>query len=268
MTTRVASGSSRVAVVSGASSGVGAAVVSGLLEDGFVIVAVDLLGAGADVVDDRIQWIIGDVAADETWQAVLASAQQIDSEGVSALVLCAADVVVKPFLETTPEDWRRLFEVNTLGAIRGMQAVIPGMVARGRGSIAVVASVDSFFVEEQLAGYCASKAALLQAVRSAALEHARDGLRINAVCPGAIDTALFRRALEATGDSEKALEDNLRRIPTGKVLTPEEVAAVLRFLVSDAASGLAGAALVVDGGLTATYEFDQPALARSDGTAG
>jgi NAD(P)-dependent dehydrogenase (short-subunit alcohol dehydrogenase family) len=129
------------------------------------------------------------------------------------------------------------------------------MVARRAGAIAVVCSVDSLYTEEGMSAYSASKAALLQIVRSAALEHAGAGLRINAVCPGAIDTPLLRRALESSDDPELTLREHVKRIPVGQILRPDEVASVLRFLVSDGASGLSGAAVTVDGGLTSTYEF-------------
>jgi NAD(P)-dependent dehydrogenase (short-subunit alcohol dehydrogenase family) len=256
----VSEGSARIAVITGAASGVGAAAAAGLIEDGYDVLGVDLTEAPGDM--PGVGWVQGDVSRPDTWDAVLGAVHQFDPVGASCLVACAADIIVKPFMETTADDWRRLFEVNAMGAVRGIQAVIPGMQQRGGGAIAVVCSVDSLFVELEMASYSASKAALLQAVRSAALEHSGDGLRINAVCPGAIDTALFRRALEETGDPQGALEANLRRIPTGQILAPEEVAEVLRFLVSDAASGLSGSAIVIDGGLTSTYDFAPPK--RSD----
>jgi NAD(P)-dependent dehydrogenase (short-subunit alcohol dehydrogenase family) len=243
----------RVALVTGAASGVGAAAVAGLTEDGYAVVGVDLAEAPGD--SPASDWVAGDVSAGETWDAAIEAVRELDRLGPSCFVACAADIVVKPFLETTPEDFQRLFDINTLGVIRGMQAVIPSMLERGKGAIAVVCSVDSLFVEEDMVSYCASKAALLQVVRSAALEHCGDGLRINAACPGAIDTTLFRRALDATGHPAEALDANLRRIPGGRVLEPEEVAAVLRFLVSDASSGIDGAAITVDAGLTTTYDF-------------
>jgi NAD(P)-dependent dehydrogenase (short-subunit alcohol dehydrogenase family) len=106
-----------------------------------------------------------------------------------------------------------------------------------------------------MTAYAASKAALLQIVRSAALEHSRDGLRINAVCPGAIDTPLLQRALDTADDPEGVLAAAIRRIPAGVMLRPEEVASTLRFLISDDASGLSGAAIAIDGGLTTTYDW-------------
>jgi len=106
-----------------------------------------------------------------------------------------------------------------------------------------------------MSAYSTSKGALLQIVRSAALEHSRDGLRINAVCPGAIDTPLLARAVSTSDDPEATMAAAVRRIPAGVTLRPDEVSSVLRFLVSDAASGMSGAAVAVDGALTVTYDW-------------
>src|SRR5690606_9199600 len=101
------------------------------------------------------------------WDAVVAACARRDPRGPDALVACAGTIVVRPFLRTALDDFRRLFEINVLGVVRGMQALIPAMTARGGGAIAVVCSVDSFAVEEEMSAYATSKAALLHAVRSA-----------------------------------------------------------------------------------------------------
>lgn len=250
-------GAARVAVVSGAAAGVGRATVEALIADGFVVVGVDL-AEPADALNplQRVEWVQGDIASQDTWDRVLAATRRHDPLGPECFAAAAADVVVAPFLETTPEDFARLFEVNVVGTLRGMQTLMPPMIARARGAIAVVCSVDSLFVEVGLSAYSASKAGLLQIVRSAAVEHAADGLRVNAVLPGAIESAFLRRALAAAEDPEAELRAATGRIPSGRILQPREVAEVLRFLLGDSASGLSGAAIAVDGALTATYQFE------------
>jgi NAD(P)-dependent dehydrogenase (short-subunit alcohol dehydrogenase family) len=248
-----------VAVVSGAASGVGLATVHALIDDSFAVVGVDIADPPAALADPNVvTWVKGDVTDETTWARVVDASARLDPAGASCFCSCAADLVIAPFLETQREDWLRLFRVNVLGAVHGMQALMPKMLERGAGSIAVVCSVDSFYVEEALGAYATSKAALLQVVRSAALEYSHRGLRVNAVCPGAIDTPLFRRALEAFDGPNADIAAVLRRTPSGKLLSPDEVAAVLRFLVSDAASGMSGAAVTVDGGLTTTYDYALP----------
>jgi NAD(P)-dependent dehydrogenase (short-subunit alcohol dehydrogenase family) len=248
--------SARVAVVTGAGSGVGLASAEGLSADGWAVVGVDLSErpAALDAVGE-LDWVRGDVTAADTWAEAVETARRRDPRGAGALVACAADMVVDTFLDTSLDAFRRLFEINVLGTVRGMQALIPAMRERGAGAIAVVCSVDSLYTEAGMVAYAASKAALLQAVRSAALEYSVDGLWVNAVCPGAIDTPLLHRALATGDDPAGELAAATARIPAGRILRPHEVAAVLRFMVSDAAAGMSGAAIAVDGGLTATYDY-------------
>jgi NAD(P)-dependent dehydrogenase (short-subunit alcohol dehydrogenase family) len=251
------SDAARVVVVSGAASGIGAASVADLARAGYTVVGLDLAARPdtfADLAD--LHWLQGDVTDPKTWEAVLARSRELDPQGAYAFVACAADVRVAPFLETPPDEWRRLYEINVIGVVRGMLALLPAMKDRGDGAMAICCSVNSTFVESEIGPYSASKAALLSATRTAAVEHAADGIRINAVCPGVVDTPLLRKHVESMPDPAAADRAMRKHIPTGAVTRPEEVAKLLRFLVGEEASGLSGAALVVDGGLTTTYVFD------------
>jgi NAD(P)-dependent dehydrogenase (short-subunit alcohol dehydrogenase family) len=136
-----------------------------------------------------------------------------------------------------------------------MQAVIPPMVERGRGAIVIACSVNSLFVDEEVSAYSASKAALLSITRTAALENARHGLRINAVLPGVVDTPLLQKHFQSLEDPEAAERSMRARMPTGQLTTPEEVASLIGFLAGPGNAGMAGSAVVIDGGLTSTYEF-------------
>jgi NAD(P)-dependent dehydrogenase (short-subunit alcohol dehydrogenase family) len=243
-----------LAAVTGAASGIGLATVHALLDRGATVVGVDL--AEAPLEHDELGWVTGDVADAQTWGRVAATCEERDSAGADALVTCAGTIVVSPFLETRAEDWTRLFEINVLGVVRGMQALMPAMIERGGGAVAAVCSVDSLIVEEEMSAYATSKAALLHAVRSAAIEHASDGVRVNAVCPGIVDTPLLQRHFDSLDDPAAARAACERRSPIGRLLAPEEIAEVLCFLVGGGASAMAGAAVTVDGGLIATYDFD------------
>jgi NAD(P)-dependent dehydrogenase (short-subunit alcohol dehydrogenase family) len=246
-----------LAVVTGSASGIGRATVSALRARGTTVVGVDLNPAPGEAGEDPgVDWIEGDVADQETWDRVASACEVRDRAGADALITCAAKIVVSPFIETAPADWERLFRINVVGVIRGMQKLMPAMSARGGGAVAVVCSVNSLIVEQEMSAYSTSKAALLHAVRSAAIEHAAEGVRINAVCPGIIDTPLLQSHFSSLDDPEGARRDAERRSPIGRLLQPEEVAETLCFLVDRAASGLAGSALTVDGGLIATYDFD------------
>ncbi len=247
----------RVAVISGAGSGIGAASIVELRQAGFAIVGIDLAAAPAELAClGDLHWLQGDVTDPGTWERTRELSRELDPEGAWAFVACAADVSVAPFLQTPPQEWRRLYEINVIGVVNGMQALLPDMIERGGGAMAITCSVNSMFVEEEIAPYSASKSALLSATRTAALEHARDGVRINAVCPGVVDTPLLRKHVESMPDPNAAKEAMTKRVPTGAVTRPDEVAKLLCFLVGDSASGLSGSALVVDGGLTTTYAFE------------
>jgi NAD(P)-dependent dehydrogenase (short-subunit alcohol dehydrogenase family) len=246
----------RLAVVTGAASGIGRAVTELLLRRQTQVIGVDLVDPPRDLDRDGLGWVSGDVAAPETWEQVRAASAKLDPDGPDALVTCAATIAVSSFLSTGLDAWRRLFDVNVLGAVQGMQTVLPAMIERGGGAIAVVCSVDSLIVEEEMSAYATSKAALLHAARSAAIEHARHGVRINAVCPGIIDTPLLKRHFDSLDDPAGARTASERRTPMGRILEPEEIAQVVCFLIGPGSSAMAGAAVTVDGGLIATYDFD------------
>jgi NAD(P)-dependent dehydrogenase (short-subunit alcohol dehydrogenase family) len=243
-------------VVTGSASGIGAATVRECLGAGYSVLGVDLAPEPAELRGGgELDWIQGDVCDPETWRGAVERCAERDPAGAWALIACAADVSVQPFLRTPPEEWRRLFEINVIGVVLGMQALLPAMVERGSGAIAVTCSVNSLYVEDQVAAYSASKSALLSATRTAALEHAGDGIRINAVCPGSVETPLLHKHLDTLEDPDAVVRGLLRRTPTHRLTQPEEVAALLRFLIGEDARGMAGSAIVVDGGLTATYDF-------------
>jgi NAD(P)-dependent dehydrogenase (short-subunit alcohol dehydrogenase family) len=242
-------------VVTGAASGVGRAAVETLVARGVPVVALDrtpMPAPGGGVA------LAGDVTDPASWRRVRDAAEQLDPGGAGALITCAGLIRVSPLLHTPASEFRQLFEVNVMGVLLGLQELLPAMIARGDGAVAAVCSVDSLFVEESMSAYATSKGALLQLVRSAAVEHARHGVRINAVCPGAIDTPLLHQHLETMPDpaAAKARIENVT--PAGRLLAPQEIADLLLYLISPQATAMSGAAVVVDGGLTSTYDFRLP----------
>ena len=243
--------------MTGAASGIGLATAAELLARGADVVGVDVHHRPTELAARDPGWVAGDVSDAGTWDAVRTECGA--RGGADCLVACAGTIVVAPFLQTEPDEWVRLFDVNVVGVVRGMQALLPSMVERRSGAVAVVCSVNSLVAEELMSAYSTSKAALLHAVRSAAIEHAGHGVRINAVCPGIIDTPLLRRHMESLDDPAAAYAAAEARSPIGRLLQADEVAQALCFLVDGAASGLAGASLTVDGGLIATYDFNSQA---------
>jgi len=241
----------KTAVVTGAASGIGAATVQHLVRDGYDVLGVDL-AKGA--TSERVEFVQGSVAANETWDRVEAVLKERGWKP-SALVLSAAYLAVGTVLTLDEEQWERTFEVNLLGLVKPLRRLLPGMIARGGGSIVTLGSIDSYMAEQGLISYCASKGAILQFTKTLAMDHARQGIRANCVCPGVTDTPFFRRHLETASNPNRFLSIREQRNPLGRLLNPDEIATTIAFLVSDAASGITGAQIVVDAGLTAGFDF-------------
>jgi NAD(P)-dependent dehydrogenase (short-subunit alcohol dehydrogenase family) len=246
----------RIALVTGAASGVGLATSRLLLERGHRVIGVDLAGQPGPLgPGDRLAWVSGDVSAEPTWTEALRVSGRAFGASPGVLVLNAARLAVGTVLDTPVSTFREVFDVNVYGAVLGLQACLPGMIDRGGGAVVVVVSVNGLLAEQDLAAYNSSKGALIQLVRSAAVDHARDGVRINAVCPTTIDTPFIQGQLDAVPDPAAFRREMEERHPLGRILRPEEVASVAVFLTTPEASGMTGASVVVDCGLLASPDF-------------
>lgn len=245
-----------VAILTGAGSGVGAETLRLLRDQGASVVAIDVAWAGGSAEGDGCVALTGDVGDAETWRTALEACRDSFGQPPNQLVLNAARLVVGTILELSEQDLRSVLDVNVVGAFLGMKACVPAMVSRGGGTIVSVGSTASLLAEQGLAAYCTSKGALLQLTRCVAVDHARDGIRANCVCPAAIDTPFFRRHVDAAPDPAAFLAKKEARHPSGRILQPADVARVIAFLLSDASLGMNGAAVTVDGGLLASFDFE------------
>ena len=230
--------------MTGAGSGIGAAVARGLHAEGADVVL-------ADLRNEPVAAIAGELGA-----RAAAAALDVRDEGAVREVARDVDVLVNSAgigsTTTAPETplavWEDVFAVNARGTFLCCKHVIPGMIERGGGSIVNVASVGGVVALRNRAAYCASKGAVIALTRAVAVDHVADGVRVNAVCPGTVDTPWVRRLVEEVGESVEALR---ARQLMGRLGTPQEVASAVLYLASNDAAFVTGTAFVIDGGLSA-----------------
>ena len=225
------------ALVTGAGSGIGAAVARLLAAEGAEVIVADL---SPEAVADElgVQAVVLDVRHEAEVEFAMAD--------LDVLVNCAGIGSTTNAPETTLDVWENVFAVNARGTFLCCKYAIPGMAARGGGSIVNVASVAALVGLRNRAAYCASKGAVVSLTRALAVDHVADGIRVNAVAPGTVDSPWVRRLVEDVGESLDALR---ARQPIGRLGTPEEIAEAVAYLA--AAEFVTGTVLVIDGGLTA-----------------
>lgn len=249
--------SGRVAVVSGGSSGMGAAICRRLSDSGAAVVVGGRSSERTRGVVDAINTsggravaALGDVADSGAAESIIATA--VDVFGGVDIVINAAGVIHRADAEgTSDDDWRRVMSINVDGTFFLSRAAVPAMRERGAGVIVNISSTCGLVGSAGLVAYCASKGAVTNLTRAMALDHAAEGIRINAICPGSVDTPmLVSEHPDGTTDDE-VFERNRAAIPEGRIPEPGEVADLTLFLCSDASRHIHGANLSLDGGYTA-----------------
>jgi NAD(P)-dependent dehydrogenase (short-subunit alcohol dehydrogenase family) len=199
--------------------------------------------------------VVGSVVYDETWESARQVAIETFGSFPRQLVASAAVFRVGTTSTLSDVDWQKNLDVNLMGVVRGVRTLLPGMVEMGRGEIVTISSVDGFMATPGNTAYQTSKAALLQYTRSVAMDHARAGIRANCICPGPTDTPGLASGFDTAPDPSALKDEVIERQPIPRLLKPEEIAKTARFLLSDDASGITGATIVVDGGLSAGYDY-------------
>ena len=250
----------RVALVTGGASGIGRATAHAMARAGAAVLVADVDGARAEQVAGELHADGGsalavavDVVDDAAVRAMVGAATRAFG-GLDLAVNAAGVGGAQALTHTYPEDaWLRTIDVNLTGVWRCMRHQIPALLARGAQTgrttaIVNVASVAGLVGFPRHAAYAASKHGVVGLTKAAALEYARRGLRVNVVCPGFTDTPMVERI---TGDDPEQEAQLARRMPIGRLGTPEEIAAGILYLCSDAATFAIGHALVLDGGIVA-----------------
>jgi meso-butanediol dehydrogenase / (S,S)-butanediol dehydrogenase / diacetyl reductase len=241
-----------VALITGAASGMGAATAREFRAAGAQVVIVDRNAALAAQVAAEIQAgppVIGDVGDPAFCRQAVATALQRHGR-LDVLVNAAGIIVRADALHTSDEQWQRVMNVNVSGLFYMSRAAVEPMLKQGQGAIVNFGSIWGEVGAAGVVAYCASKGAVHQITRAMALDHVKDGIRINAVCPGEVNTPML-----ASERSEPVTPELMQRIagsvPLGRLAEPVEIARVVLFLASDAASYMTGATVHVDAGYTA-----------------
>ena len=246
----------RTVVVTGGGGGIGSAVCLGFAAEGAAVAVLDRAGDAAAAVATAITAAGGRaiaVESDITERAsVDAAVQRVTAElgPIDVLVNNAGWDMFVPFLQTEPEDWSKLIDINLVGALHMHHAVLPGMVERAGGRIVNVASDAARVGSSGEAVYAACKAGLVAFSKTLAREHSRHGITLNVVCPGPTDTALLATVTDTASNPEKLREAFRRAIPMGRLGQPDDLVGAILFFASDAASFVTGQVLSVSGGLT------------------
>jgi NAD(P)-dependent dehydrogenase (short-subunit alcohol dehydrogenase family) len=235
----------RRALVTGAAGGIGAAVVRELELAGASVLGVDAVGSH--------DGFVGDVTDPAGMAQAVAAAGELD-----ICVACAGVSLMEPFLDGSPDRWRDVVTVNLLGVMVTFQAAARAMLAHGRGGrLLAVSSIAGIRGETDTAAYAASKAGLIGLVRALAVELSGREITVNAVAPGQVATAMNRRDVDTLArrigrPAADLLREHLeRRVPARRMGRPQEVAALLAFLASDAAAFIDGEVVRMDGGESA-----------------
>lgn len=239
-------------LVTGAASGIGAAI-AGRFAAAAPVIGFDLNPPqGNNTPHGPSDWIIGDVADPEAWTEARILAERLGGCGI--LILNAARPCLGTVVKLSPQDWLDTFTTNVFGAALALKAMLPPMIAARSGSVVAISSVNAHFAEQGLAAYNASKAALTALIRTVAVDHAHQGIRANVIQPGTVDTPAFRRVMDTAEDPVGFMAARTARNPIGRILHPDEIAEAAVFLSSPAAAGMTGSILTLDGGLTAAFD--------------
>ncbi|MEE4545232.1 oxidoreductase [Streptomyces sp. V4-01] len=252
----------RTALVTGASRGIGLAVVEALAAAGARVVAGSRTSSErleALAAEGRVRWVRADLGAPGGAQAL------VEAVGGPLDVLVnnvgSAPARTGGFLSVSDEDWQRALDLNLLSAVRTTRAALPGMVAAGRGAIVTVASVNATLPDPLVIDYSAGKAALVAFSKALSKEVGPQGVRVNTVSPGPVETELWLggggvadTVSAAAGiTAEDVVAQAKAATVTGRFSRPEEVAELVRWLASDRAANITGSDFLIDGGFIPTW---------------
>jgi NAD(P)-dependent dehydrogenase (short-subunit alcohol dehydrogenase family) len=249
----------KVALISGAGSGIGRAAAQIFAAEGAAVAVLDL---NAEAAEETVAKIVADGGRAVALVANVALADEVEAAVATAVTsLGRLDVLYNnagvdskgSVAEATEQDWDRAFAVNAKGTFLLSRAAVPHLIEAGGGSIINQGSVAALVGVPTFAAYCAAKGAVVALTRSMAVDLAKHQIRVNVICPGTVFTPLMEPMLRARGDGDlqAGLAKTLLKYPIGRLGTPEDIARVALFLACDDAAFLTGSTVTADGGMTA-----------------
>ena len=244
----------KITLVTGAGSGIGAAIAVTFAASGARVYVTDRNEAAARATVSTLRGAATSFTLDvtEEQQCVERARQVLDESGrLDVLVNCAGIGHVGTILQTGGDDLDRVYACNVRGVFNVSKAFVPSMLQRRSGSIINIASVGGVVGIRDRVAYCTSKFAVVGLTKSMALDHALDGVRINCICPGRVETPFVVKRLAEYPDPEQARREMTASQAVGRMGRPDEIAAAALYLASDESSFITGSALMVDGGWSA-----------------
>ena len=244
----------KITLVTGAGSGIGAAIAVTFAAAGARVYVTDRNEADARATVSSLRGPATSFTLDVTdeQQCVERARQVLDESGrLDVLVNCAGVGHVGTILQTAGADLDRVYACNVRGVFNVSKAFVPSMLQRRSGSIINIASVGGVVGIRDRVAYCTSKFAVVGLTKSMALDHARDGVRINCICPGRVETPFVAKRLAEYADPEQARREMTDSQAVGRMGRPDEIAAAALYLASDESSFMTGSAMMIDGGWSA-----------------
>jgi NAD(P)-dependent dehydrogenase (short-subunit alcohol dehydrogenase family) len=246
----------KVAIITGAGSGIGSATSEVFAQEGAKVVVVDWNKESGSETTKRIRqaggeaiYCYADVSKSQDVEGMVGKA--IEQYGrLDILFNNAAVQYMAKLADTTEDVWDKIHSVNLRGVFLGCKYAIPAMLRTGGGSIINMASVLGFVGDPDLAAYCAAKGGVMALTRAGALAYGPNGVRMNCICPGDVETPLLQDYFNKDSDPDRLRQEVYSKYALRRIASPQEVAKVAVFLGSDASSFMTGSAVVVDGGLT------------------
>lgn len=242
-------------IITGAASGIGKAIAHRFVQEEARVLFTDLDKSTADKAvketgSDLAQSFKLDVTNASDYEEAIAYAKK-NWGGLDGIVNNAGYGVAAQAPDTSEKEWDQVLDISLKGVFLGMKYVIPVLRKQRGGSVINISSVAALVGVKDRAAYCAAKGGVMALTRASAIDHAREGIRINCIAPGTVDTPWVERITQRYDDPQAALEQMKERQPHGRLVSPEEVASMAVYLASDEAGSTNGAVMVVDGGWTA-----------------